>query len=323
MHIEQFTDIRLSHVLLLRGLRQTKQQGLAVLHNVAQRAMSEGSRFSHSGLVIGIASTVGLAAFLYPFVLPALARAPEQQARSSEAPILFAIVTILCLLAIVLDVQPKPGGQQLQHAAKTAALLGVLVAADSALRLVPTFLGASPIFPLIIITGAVFGSVIGFQMGALTLLVSAFITGGIGPWLPFQMLVAGWVGLTAGWIPRFSSTRLRLIAIAALGGFWGFGYGAIMNLWSWPFAAPGLQEDAGLYWNAGLSTTEAIANYAQFYLVTSLWYDAFRAVGNVVLILAFGAPVLVALQRFHRRLTWQPWTSFECGSDTPAHEYIA
>ncbi len=96
-----------------------------------------------------------------------------------------------------------------------------------------------------------------------------------------------------------------------------------MNLWSWPFAAPGLQEDAGLYWSAGLSSSEALANYAQFYLVTSLWYDAFRAAGNVVLILAFGGPVLVTLQRFRRRLTWQPWTPFDDSRELATREQTA
>jgi energy-coupling factor transport system substrate-specific component len=89
-----------------------------------------------------------------------------------------------------------------------------------------------------------------------------------------------------------------------------------MNLWSWPFAAPGLQEDVGLYWTAGLSTGEAISRYATFYLVTSLWYDAFRAAGNVVLIVVLGGPVLRTLERFRDRLTWQPWT--EESSNAPA-----
>ncbi len=35
-------------------------------------------------------------------------------------------------------------------------------------------------------------------MGVYTIVVSALITGGVGPWLPYQMLVTGWVGMSAG-----------------------------------------------------------------------------------------------------------------------------
>ena len=49
----------------------------------------------------------------------------------------------------------------------------------------------------------------------LAIAVSAFLTGGIGPWLPFQMLGAGWVGLFAGWLPQPANQRHRLAVLAA------------------------------------------------------------------------------------------------------------
>ena len=42
----------------------------------------------------------------------------------------------------------------------------------------------------------------GFVLGALTMFASALITGGVGPWLPFQMFGAAWVGFFAGCLPR-------------------------------------------------------------------------------------------------------------------------
>jgi len=42
---------------------------------------------------------------------------------------------------------------------------------------------------------------------------------------------------------------------------------------------------------------------AYFYLVTSLAYDSFRAVGNGALVLLLGPPVLTALRRLRARLT--------------------
>jgi energy-coupling factor transport system substrate-specific component len=141
----------------------------------------------------------------------------------------------------------------------------------------------------------------------LTLLVSAFLTGGLGPWLPYQMLGAGWVGLTAGWLPKPVEIRTRVIVLAGFGALWGFLYGALLNLWFWPFSAPGAGADAGLYWNPGLGVTAAAGRYIRFYAVTSLGYDLARAAGNVVLTLVLGAPLLLVLERFQARFDWRPW----------------
>jgi energy-coupling factor transport system substrate-specific component len=52
-----------------------------------------------------------------------------------------------------------------------------------------------------------------------------------------------------------------------------------------------------------------LARYARFYLVTSLGFDALRAAGNVVLMLALGGPILRLLERYRSRFGWEPWTS--------------
>ena len=269
--------------------------------------MSVASPFPRStgraGAITLVASLIGLVAFFYPFLLPAVAPADDRTAHAADAPLLFAAVAGLCLLAILADL----GGAHGPGTAKTVALLGVLVATDATLRLVPSVLGASPIFLLILLVGTVFGPAVGFQMGALTLLVSAFLTGGLGPYLPYQMLGAGWVGLTAGWLPRPANPRRRLWLLAAFGALWGFLYGALLNLWFWPFTAPGAAADAGLAWHPGLSAAETLLRYAKFYLVTSFGFDLFRAAGNAVLVLALGGPVLRVLDRYRSRFAWQPW----------------
>jgi energy-coupling factor transport system substrate-specific component len=262
-------------------------------------------------MVLAIASLVGLACFLYPFLLPVGTQGTdENQAHATVAPLLFAAVTGVSLVAILVTMADDYGVSR----SRTVALLGVLVAVDATLRLVPSLLGASAIFLLIILVGAVFGSAMGFQMGVLTLLFSALITGGIGPWLPFQMLGAGWVGLTAGWLPRGESIRTRLILIALFGAAWGLAFGALMNLWFWPFAAPGVGADAGLYWSPELGVAETVERYARFYAVTSLGFDLARAVGNVVLVLVFGGPILRLLERYRSRFAWEPWTEFDQGA---------
>jgi energy-coupling factor transport system substrate-specific component len=260
-------------------------------------------------LLVGLVSIVGVLTILYPFLLPLFGQEQRLARRGIEVPILFAVLGAICLLTILAEIQSTTTGPG-ASASKLVALLGVLVATDAALRLIPSVLGASPIFLLIILTGFAYGADFGFLMGALTLLVSAFITGGVGPWLPFQMLTAGWIGLTAGLLPR-TGARREVAMLALFGGIWGLLFGAIMNLWEWPFTAPGLQVQVGLYWVPGMTLWQTLHTYAHFYLVTSLVYDLFRTAANVVLVVLLARPVLRLLDRFRERFSWQPWVPYE------------
>ena len=78
------------------------------------------------------------------------------------------------------------------------ALLGMLSAMAGLLRLIDLPGGGSGIFFLVLLAGAAFGPRFGFLLGLFAMAVSAVITGGIGPWLPFQMLVLAWMGDGAG-----------------------------------------------------------------------------------------------------------------------------
>jgi energy-coupling factor transport system substrate-specific component len=145
------------------------------------------------------------------------------------------------------------------------------------------------------------------------------------------MLGAGWVGMTAGCLPRIgaSGNRRELVLLAVFGGLWGFLYGAILNLMEWPFSAPGLGEQAGLYWVPGMGFGETLATYARFYATTSLVYDAFRAGANVLLVLALGRPLLRLLDRYRDRFTWTPWVSADAAeapsvtASTPSNYHAA
>jgi energy-coupling factor transport system substrate-specific component len=255
---------------------------------------------------LSIVSLAGLLTFCLPFIISALPVAPEDRSsRTIDASMLLAIVVGGSLIITVGELArgPAPG-----NLARSVALLGALVAIDASLRLIPSFLGASPIFALIVLVGYVFGPQFGFAMGALTLLLSAAITAGVGPWLPFQMLCAGWTGVGAGWLPRLAPPRAGLAMATAFGAFAGFGYGALMNLYSWPFAAPGTTSDAGLYWSPTLSFTESVERYVTFYLATSLVHDASRAAATALLIVIAGPPVLRILHRYRARAVWSSTT---------------
>ncbi|HEY76634.1 MAG TPA: ECF transporter S component [Thermoflexia bacterium] len=247
-------------------------------------------------LILWLTSLVGIVAFAYPFLLQQVPRDALTH-RSENALAALAVLVTLCLIAVLVELTSG------RMNARTVATMGVLLAINAALRLVETTLialpgGFSPVFFLITLSGYVFGARFGFLYGALSLLVSAMITGGVGPWLPYQMLTAGWVGLTAGWFhPLASRTRWEVPILAVFGLLWGFLYGAILNLYFWPY----LVGATGGGWEPGLGLSEVIRRYAAFYVVTSLGWDGLRAVGNFLLMVVLGAPVLKILRRFRQR----------------------
>jgi len=256
-------------------------------------------------LLYSLTNLIGVLAFLYPFWWPATLQTTDSaMAHATDAPLLTTLLVLLCLGVLLLEVQSQMVNT------KTVALLGVLVAINATLRYAETIIpgpgGFSPIFLLIVLTGYVYGSRFGFLMGVLTLLVSALITGGVGPWLPYQMFTAGWVGISAPlcrplirWLRRLGGdeARVTLWVLAGFGGLWGLLYGAIMNLWFWPFAVGAVEQS----WQPGIQLVETLRRYVLFYLVTSLLWDFLCLVGNMTLILIAGAPVLRVLQRFQQR----------------------
>lgn len=259
-------------------------------------------RFRLLSLSIYLASMVtGLLALLYPFFLPVLDGEGYGSRRAGEMPFMMALLLALCLLVLLVEAQGRAAN------ARLVALLGVLVAINSALRFLETAIpgpgGFSPIFFLIILSGYVYGGRFGFLMGALTLLVSALITGGVGPWLPGQMFTAGWVGLGAPLVRpivgflRGQGKRREILILALYGVVWGFLYGGVMNLWTWPFMMGPPEQ----FWSVGITPAETLRRYMAYYLLTSFAWDAVAAAGNLALLLLLGMPTLRALCRFRER----------------------
>lgn len=236
---------------------------------------------------------LGLAAFLYPFWIPS--DSPVGRAHGTDAAFVAASIALLVVAAVALEV--RRGTMN----GSTVALLAVLSAAVALLRLLDLPGGGNAMFFLVILAGAAFGPRFGLLLGLCSMAVSAVLTGGVGPWLPFQMLAMSWMAAGAGWVGT-ATARLRprteVVALAAYGWICGLAYGAIMNLWFWPYVV----DDGPLAWNPGLSLTETLAHYWSFYVVTSFAWDAAGAVLNAALILATGIPVLRALRRFTARV---------------------
>ena len=135
---------------------------------------------------------------------------------------------------------------------------------------------------LIICSGYVFGPVAGFMVGAITALVSNFFLGQ-GPWTLYQMFAWGLAGVSAAYLRRFGLGRISLIIFGAI---WGYLYGWIMNTWYW----------ASFIYPLTLKTFLT-------YQLTSIWFDTFHALGNVVFLGFFGMKTVAILQRFKRRFS--------------------
>ncbi|NED98321.1 ECF transporter S component [Phytoactinopolyspora alkaliphila] len=241
---------------------------------------------------LGLVSLVGLASFGWPLFIGADAAL----AHSGDAPWLFA--ALLPLLLLIVLAQLTEGGMD----AKAVALLGVLAALGTGLRVLGGGAGGlEPVFFLFVLAGRVLGPGFGFVLGQLTLLASALVTGGVGPWLPFQMMAAGWIALLAGLLPPMRG-RGEILLLAAYGAVAGLLYGVLINLWFWPFVS---YADTGISYVAGAPVTENLARYAAFLVATSLGWDVTRAAFTAVFCLVAGRPVLAALRRAARRARFE------------------
>jgi energy-coupling factor transport system substrate-specific component len=252
-----------------------------------------------STLILALTTLLGAWAFLYPFFIPPES-AGEAQAHSSDAPLIFLLVMALSLAAIIADLETRAMDS------KTVALLGVLVATNSLLRPLQGPGGFSLFLVLPMLCGYVFGGRFGFLMGSLSVLVSALFTGGVGPWMPFQMLAIGWVGLLSAALPgKVMSSAWRGKAekwlLAGWGAIVGLLLGAVLNLWFWPYISQTADLPAGQLWQPGAGLVEALQRYGAFYLATSLPFDIWRSAGNALFLLVLGPPVLRLLRRYKQR----------------------
>jgi energy-coupling factor transport system substrate-specific component len=239
-------------------------------------------------VLLVVMNVVGGLAFFWPFVVPALAGDGERV----DAPWVLAI--LVGSLGALLFLELGRGGL----GPKTVALLGVLGAAVVALRLPGFVAGFSALFIPVLLGGNAFGPGFGFLLGSVGMFASGLFVGGLGPWLPFQMVAVGWVGAGAGLLPRSGSWRVRIGALAGYGFVTGYLYGGVMNLWSWPFVAGG----SALGWDPTGTTQENLRRYVGYYAATSFVWDTFRAVGNTALVLVLARPLLGALDRAARRM---------------------
>ena len=257
-----------------------------------------------AAIVLAVTSAIGLMAFAWPLVVHVETSA--NLAHSVDAPWIF--VALLPLLLAIVVAEIADGAID----AKAVALLGVLAACGCALRLPGGITGFEPLFFLLIPAGRVLGRGFGFVLGALTIFASALVTGGVGPWLPFQMFGAAWIGFFAGCLPPATGRR-ELGLLAAYGVVASLAYGLLLDFWFWPVTSTGTQ----LSFVAGDSVAANLHRFWGFFLATSLGWDIPRAVTTAVLVFVVGRPVLNALARAARKAAFGAPVTFD-GSTDPA-----
>ena len=248
-----------------------------------------------SGLVLALASVAGLMMLVWPLLL----RVPE--GTRVDPPFLF--LALLPIVVAVVLAEVSEGGLD----ARVLAVLGVLSAVNALARAIsPGIAGVELVFFLLVLGGRVFGPGFGFVLGCTSLFASALVTAGVGPWLPYQMLVAAWVGMFAGLLPRRPRGRGEIAMLVVYGIVAAYLFGALMNLSGWPFilgvAVPGHEGD--LSYVAGAPVLENMQRFGVYTLLTSTGgWDTLRAVTNSAAIVLLGPSILAVLRRAARRAT--------------------
>jgi energy-coupling factor transport system substrate-specific component len=246
-----------------------------------------------SAAVLTVASVAGMMMLVWPLLV--------RQPTGGQVGPPFVFLALLPVVIVVVLAEVSEGGLD----PRVLAVLGVLSAVNAVLRgLSPGTAGVELVFFLLILAGRVFGPGFGFVLGCTSLFASALLTGGVGPWLPFQMLCSAWVGMGAGLLPRRVTGRAETGMLAAYGVVAAYAFGILLNLSSWPFvlgvAVPG---HMGLAFVPGDPLSANLHRFLIYTLVTSTGsFDTGRAITNAVAIVVLGPAVLTTLRRAARRV---------------------
>ena len=240
---------------------------------------------SKNASVLSLASLLSIAGFTWPFFY-AGEDLPQTQ-------IFFWLAIVAAAILVMVEISSA------RLDAKSVALLGVLAALISALRpLGAGAVGIEPMWFVLILSARVFGASFGFLLGIISMFASALLTGGVGPWLGYQMFAAAWIGLAAGLLPKRVRGRNEIAMLLAFGVFAAGAFGILMDLQFWPWA---LGSNTQLSYIPGGSIAENLNRFITFHFASAMAWDIPRAIFTSVLIALTGPSVLSALRRTYTR----------------------
>ncbi len=258
---------------------------------------------SQSRIVLAFTSLIALAGFIWPFFY--------------VGNLHWIFVIAIAASAFLLISEVGIGSID----AKSIALLGVMSAFISLLR--PLGAGAAglePIWFALIIAARVFGPSWGFLLGITSMTTSALLTGGVGPWLSYQVFAAGWIGLLAGSLPqKFAGKLIRgateKFLLIIVGIFAAFAFGILMDLQFWPWV---LGSNTQLSYIPGGAISENISRFITFHFASSMAWDIPRAILTSTLIAVTATPFLSALRRTYFKAAFLTPIEFKDAVQTKA-----
>jgi len=242
-------------------------------------------------LLVGV-NLLGFLAFFWPFLL-----GDRVGDASRFVPYAWALVlpAVLLVSAQVLLERDRD--------IRRVTLMATLIALGAAVRpLGAGVAGLEPVWAVILLSGRALGARAGFLIGSLTMLTSAVITGGVGPWLPYQMMVGAWAGTMPALLPRLRC-HAEVLLMVCIGAVSGLAAGALLNLWFWPLAI-GLTPDISFVPHAG-----AIVNaghWLRYGALTSFGFDIPRGILTALLLGLSTPSLLPILRRATRRARIAP-----------------
>lgn len=239
------------------------------------------------------ATTLG---FVWPFLVG------NQESADKASWFFLACMPIAVALLLQLISQAELGS-------KNIAFLGILTALITALR--PLGIGAIGIEPMwfaLILAARIMGPTFGFLLGAMSMLFSALLTGGVGPWLSYQVCAAALIGWGVVVIPSSVRARVELFLLAIYGVIAAEFFGIAMDLQFWPWA---LGSNTELSYRAGAPITENLSHFFQYHFISALAWDLPRAILTFILILIAGKPALTALRRARSKAAFASAAEFK------------
>ena len=237
--------------------------------------------------VLSLASAASVLGFLWPFFYTG------ESLPKTQIFFWFGMAISFCLVIIQIS------NSRLDS--KSVALLGVLAAVIAALRpLGAGAVGIEPMWFILILSARVFGPSFGFLLGIISMFASALLTGGIGPWLGYQLFAAAWIGMAAGLLPgRVKLRGKKEIALLIVFGIFASElFGILMDLQFWPWSLGAGTELS--YLPHGAITTN-LSRFFTFHFATAMAWDMPRAIFTSTLLILSASSVLSALRRTYTK----------------------